>query len=381
MSKLPHLNITHTEALPSPHELMQEMPISFAQQHFIEKTRHEIKQILEGKDPRFLLIVGPCSIHDITAAKEYARKLHHLAQSVSDTFLIVMRVYFEKPRTTLGWKGFLYDPWLDGSHDIPSGIRLTRRLLLDLAEQEVPAAAEFLDISSAYYFGDLLSWGCIGARTAASQTHRQIASGLSMPIAFKNSTDGNIDIAINGVINASTPHTFIGMNAQGCLSTVHTSGNTHGHIVLRGGENKPNYDPESISYALERLQKANLPASLLIDCSHDNSLRKHEQQPLVFQSIINQIVEGNREIRGALLESHLFAGNQPLESSSQLQYAVSLTDPCLNWETTERLVRWGNSMLAKEHCHQKESSLNYCHSEQDSLRSKPNYAHIGREAK
>jgi 3-deoxy-7-phosphoheptulonate synthase len=360
---------------------MLELPISTAQQQFIEKTRHEIKQIIEGKDPRLLLIVGPCSIHDTIAAKEYARKLHALAQSVSDTFLIVMRVYFEKPRTTLGWKGFLYDPWLDGSHDIPSGIRMTRRLLLDLAELEIPTAAEFLDISSAYYFGDLLSWGCIGARTAASQTHRQVASGLSMPVAFKNSTDGNVDIAINGVINASSPHTFIGMNAHGRLSTVHTSGNTHGHIVLRGGESKPNYDPESISYTLERLQKANLPACLLIDCAHDNSSRKHEQQALVFQSIINQIVEGNREIRGALLESHLFSGNQPMTNASQLKYAVSLTDPCLNWETTEHLIRWGGSMLKKERCHEKKSSIQYCLSSQESPDIESGYAHLAQEVK
>ena len=381
MSQLPHLNMLHTEVLPSPHDLMLELPITLAQQQFIEKTRHEIKQIIEGKDQRLLLIVGPCSIHDTTAAKEYARKLHNLKQSVSDTFLIVMRVYFEKPRTTLGWKGFLYDPWLNGSHDIPSGIRLTRQLLLDLAEMEVSTAAEFLDPSSAYYFGDLLSWGCIGARTAASQTHRQLASGLSMPVAFKNSTEGNINTAISGVINASSPHTFIGINAQGKLSTVHTNGNTHGHIVLRGGEGKPNYDPQSISYALERLQKANLPRCLLIDCAHDNSARKHDQQTLVFQSLINQVIEGNRDIRGILLESHLDSGNQPMTNSTDLKYGISVTDPCLNWETTEHLIRWGHSMLKKEDCHKDQCSIHFRHLPPKNSQLEPGYVRSSQEVR
>lgn len=349
MSDSCSFNIVDSKPLPSPSELQQKLPITPVQRQFVENSRNAVKQILDGQNQRFLLIVGPCSIHDITAAKEYATKLKHLAQSVSDTFCIVMRVYFEKPRTTLGWKGLLYDPHLDGSHDIATGIYWTRQLLLDLIDSGIPTAAEFLDVASAYYFADLVSWGCIGARTAASQTHRQMASGLPMPIGFKNSTDGSVDPAINGIINAAAPHTFIGMNHLGCISTVHTRGNGDCHLVLRGGETKPNYDPESLSQALDRLQKANLPMRLLIDCSHDNSLRQHEQQPFVFQSVINQLVEGNRNIRGALLESHLFAGNQPFVSPpSQLKYAVSLTDPCLNWATTEHLIQWGHSMLTRE---------------------------------
>ncbi len=350
MPHFDHLNVSRTDLLPSPHELLQELPASIAQKQRIQAKRQEVCRILDGADPRLLLIVGPCSIHDITAAKEYATKLHQLAQSLNNVFCILMRVYFEKPRTALGWKGFLYDPWLNGSHDVATGLRWTRRLLLDLTDIGVAAAAEFLDPASAYYFGDLITWGCIGARTAASQTHRQMASGLSMPIAFKNSTDGNVDVAINGILNAAAEHSFIGVNAMGCLSTVHTRGNAYGHVVLRGGENKPNYDPQSISRTLKRLHKANLPQRLLIDCSHDNSLRQHQRQTVVFQSVINQIVEGNRNIRGALIESHLEAGNQPFTASpSELKYAVSLTDACLDWATTERLIRWGDAALNREH--------------------------------
>jgi 3-deoxy-7-phosphoheptulonate synthase len=349
MTRFDHLNVIRTEPLPSPYDLIQELPLTLAQKKFIHDSRLEIQRILDGEDPRLLIIVGPCSVHDIKAAKHYATKLHQLSQSVSDKFLLVMRAYFEKPRTSRGWKGFLYDPMLNGSHDILTGLKWTRQLLLDLADIGVPAAAEFLDPSSAYYFGDLLSWGCIGARTSASQTHRQIASGLQMPVAFKNSTDGNVETAINGIISAAVPHSFIGINEHGRVSTVHTSGNTYGHVVLRGGEGQPNYDPKAISEALELLNKAKLPSRLLIDCSHDNSYRQHEQQSVVFQSIIKQLIEGNRNIRGALIESHLEAGNQPFVADpSQLKYAVSLTDPCLNWIATEKLLLWGHSMLTLE---------------------------------
>lgn len=349
MPTFDHLNITHTTALPSPKDLMQKLPITSTQKQFVEKSRDQIRQIIKGNDQRLLLVMGPCSIHDITAAKEYAIKLRSLAQEVSDTFYIVMRTYFEKPRTARGWKGLLYDPWLNGSHDISTGLHWTRQLLLDLAEMEVPAAAELLDPASAYYFGDLISWGCIGARTAASQTHRQIASGLPMPVAFKNSTDGNVGIAINGILNAATSHTFIGASPTGQMSVVHTSGNPDGHLVLRGGKNAPNYDPQSIALAIERLQHAELSNRLLIDCSHDNASRKHEQQPQVFQSVIHQIVEGNNHICGLLLESHLLSGNQPLVAqNSSLKYAVSITDPCIDWSTTERLIRWGHALIKQE---------------------------------
>ena len=343
-----NLNVTCAEQLPSPYELKLEHPINLKQLNFIENTRMQITKVLDNEDPRCLMIVGPCSIHDIQAAAEYAAKLKNLAREVSDTFLVIMRVYFEKPRTTVGWKGILYDPHLDGSQSIHYGLNLTRKLLLELASLEIPAAAEFLDPVSALYFGDLISWGCIGARTSESQTHRQMASGLPMPVAFKNSTAGNIDVAINGVLSASMPHTFIGINEMGKVSMVHTLGNPHCHIALRGGENKPNYDPVSINQALKSLNQANLPLRIIVDCSHDNSNRKHEQQPLVFKSIIHQILEGERNIRGVILESNLFEGNQPMSKDpSNLRYAVSLTDPCLDWAATEQLIRWGYDVLKK----------------------------------
>jgi 3-deoxy-7-phosphoheptulonate synthase len=258
-----------------------------------------------------------------------------------------MRVYLEKPRTALGWKGFLYDPYLDNSNNVLDGLHLSRKLLLDIAALEIPAATEFLDPLTAPYLSDLISWGCIGARTVTSQPHRQLASSLAMPIAFKNSVDGNIDSAINGILSASIPHTYIGSQSNGTLGIVNTLGNPYGHVVLRGGKEGPNYDPQAISYTLERLHNANLPLRLLVDCSHDNSFRRHEEQPAVFQSILHQIVEGNNYIKGLLLESHLYQGNQPLNISS-LKYGVSLTDPCLDWQTTERLIKWGYHYLEKE---------------------------------
>ena len=349
MSNKNHLNVRYSEVLPSPQELMNELPRMPHHQAFIEQTRQEIRNILDFKDNRLLLIVGPCSIHDITAAKEYATKLHDLSRQISDTFLVIMRVYFEKPRTTLGWKGLLYDPHLNGSNSIHTGLRSTRQLLLELAAMEVPAASEFLDPASIYYFGDLVSWGCIGARTASSQTHRQIASGLSMPLAFKNSTEGNIEIAVNGVLSGKTPHAFIGMNELGQAALIHSMGNPDCHIALRGGETKPNYDDESIRHALSCLEKAGLPQRILIDCSHDNSRRNHELQPLVFQNVIKQAIDGNNAIRGLILESNLFAGNQSLSlDSSQLKYAVSLTDPCLDWETTKKLILWAYAQINAE---------------------------------
>lgn len=349
MSESYTVKSTRTAPLPAPAELIKNLPIQLAQEHFISQARQEIKKILLGENPRLLLIVGPCSIHDLKAAKEFAQRLKELSEQISDIFYVVMRVYFEKPRTALGWKGLLYDPHLDGSNNITAGLKLTRQLLLDLACMEVPAAAEFLDPLSSCYFGDLISWGCIGARTASSQTHRQMASGLPMPVAFKNSTDGNLDIAINGIIAASEPHTFIGINELGCVSAIHTHGNPDTHIVLRGGESSANYDPQSLSLVADRLKKANLPLRLLIDCSHDNSRRKHEQQCVVFQSCIHQFLDGNKNIRGVILESHLFGGNQQLTANlADLRYAVSLTDPCLDWETTKELIEWGYAKIKNE---------------------------------
>lgn len=343
------INLVAVDPLPSPSSLKGQYPLSIKEEAFIEKTRSDIVQILDGNDPRLLLIVGPCSIHDVKAAEEYALKLRQLARELSDTFLIVMRVYFDKPRTNVGWKGLLGDPHLNGSHDIDEGLRLTRQLLIRLAECEVPTAAEFLDPASGHYFGDLISWGCIGARTSESQTHRQLASSLPMPVAFKNSTSGNIDIAINGILSASLPQTFIGMDDNGRVSRVRSPGNPCSHLALRGGELKPNFDAVSIAYCLECLQKANLPARVIVDCSHDNSRRKHEQQIAVFQSVVQRIAEGEEGVRGLILESHLFAGHQPiLADKSKMKYAVSLTDPCLDWETTRRLIEWGYETLQKK---------------------------------
>lgn len=342
------MNKINTDPLPSPATLLQQYPLCYEEAAFIEKTRKEIIQILDREDPRILLITGPCSIHDVDAAEEYALRLSKLSQELSDQFLIVMRVYFDKPRTHVGWKGLLVDPYLDGSHAIDEGLQLTRKLLLRLAQLKMPTAAEFLDPSSSSYFGDLISWGCIGARTSESQTHRQMASGLPMPIAFKNSTSGSVEVAINGILAASQPQTFIGINTEGYVSRVRSEGNPYCHLALRGGEKKSNFDPVSVSQAMTALNSAGLPERVIIDCSHDNSNRKHEKQMAVFQSVIQQISDGEEGICGLILESHLYAGNQPLLlDKTKLKYAVSLTDPCLDWISTERLLAWGCEALRK----------------------------------
>lgn len=340
MSKDLDLNLSHCEELPSPQELRNAYPLNDIQREFISSSRQTVRAILNGEDPRLLCILGPCSIHDITSAKEYAIKLCALSEKLSDQFFFVMRVYLEKPRTGLSWKGLLYDPLLNNSQDMPSGLAISRQLLLDLATLRVPAATEFLDIATVYYLSDLFTWGCIGARTSSSQFHRQIASGLSMPMGFKNNTDGNIAIAVDGAQVARSPHTYIGINSEGKATLLHTRGNPDSHIVLRGGRNGPNYDAGSLQMALNQLQEAHLPPYLLVDCSHDNSYRQHEKQPEVFQSVLEQYAEGNRAIRGILLESHLNAGKQALKPAASLHYGVSITDSCLDWNTTETLMHW-----------------------------------------
>lgn len=346
MPKNSAFNSIHIETLPSPAALRNELPASALQLEFIRETRAQISRILNGDDQRLLLVVGPCSIHDMASAKEYAVKLQDLQQRYANTFLIVMRAYFEKPRTGLGWKGLLYDPHLNGSNDMAFGLRHSRELLLYLADIKVPAATEFLDPAAPRFFGDLISWACIGARTVESQVHRQLASGLAMPVAFKNSTSGNIEAAVNGILSASCPHAFFGIDDTGSIAIMRTRGNPHSHLVLRGGEGKPNYDPASVSTILQQLKKAGLPQQIIIDCSHDNSCRKYEEQAVVFKSVIHQYQQGNTAIRGLLLESHLFAGSQHFSSDhSKLQYAVSLTDPCLDWNETEALVSWAAKLL------------------------------------
>ncbi len=337
------------KSLLSPTELKKLHPLQIAQKDFVEKIRKEICQILDGTIHKHLIIVGPCSIHDPISAREYALKLKNLTKEVGDHFLLVMRTYFEKPRTKLGWKGFLYDPELNNSHDIEKGLILTRQLLLELTKFEVPVAAEFLEPASCAYFDDIISWGCIGARTSASQTHRQMASSLPMPIAFKNTTDGNVEIAIDGIVSCAEDHSYIGIDQNGYAAALKTKGNRYGHLVLRGSDSETNYDPESVSSALRSLKKANLPSRILIDCSHGNSKRRYEQQSHVFQSVIGQIIEGNDSIRGILLESHLYAGNQQMSSiPSDLQYGISLTDPCLDWTSTENLIHWAHRKIKNE---------------------------------
>jgi 3-deoxy-7-phosphoheptulonate synthase len=336
------------EPLQSYNNLKTTLPSTASQISFVEHTRNTIRSILNGTDSRLLLIVGPCSIHDIQSAKDYAFKLKELAQEVSSDFLIVMRTYFEKPRTSSGWKGFLYDPTLDGSHQIHLGIEQSRKLLLELAEIEVAAATEFLDPFTAFYYDDLISWGSIGARTSSSQPHRQLSSSLPMPIGFKNCVAGNITSAIHGVIAASQPQIFIGLNAHGQASVSRSLGNPDCHIVLRGGNLQPNYDKVTIAKALSDLEQSNLPQRLLIDCSHQNSGKNHQQQPVVLHSILEQVVKGNSAIKGMMLESHIHAGNQPLGvSPSSLQYGISITDGCLDWESTYQLILEAAKFLQK----------------------------------
>ena len=337
------------ESLPSYHELKSDLPLSSNQRHFIEESRQTIRSILNGTDSRLILIVGPCSIHDPFSAKEFALKLKQLTQNISLQFFTIMRVYCEKPRTSSGWKGFLYDPLLDGSHNMRLGIESTRQLLLELANMQIPSATEFLDPLTAFYYDDLISWGSIGARTVSSQIHRTLASSLEMPIGFKNAIGGSISIAVNGALAASHPHTFMRLSDCGKPIICKTTGNPDSHIVLRGGENGPNYDPASIADALEKLKHAHLKPLLLIDCAHDNSHKKHDRQAVVFQSVIHQILEGNRNIRGLMLESHLFGENQELTAPpSLLKYGVSITDSCLDWSSTSKLICWGAEVLQKQ---------------------------------
>lgn len=333
------------DTLPSPAALKSNLPATPKLINTIQHSRDQIASILLGKDKRLLLIVGPCSIHDISSAMEYAEKLKQLRLKYQNTFYFVMRTYFEKPRTALGWKGMLYDPHLNGTDDLVAGLQSARSLLLQLTEMEIPAATEFLDPSTPQYIGDLISWACIGARTVESQIHREIASGLSMPISFKNSTSGNVNVAINAVLSASSPHACFAINDNGHISIKRTKGNPCGHITLRGGDGKPNYDAKSIATALEQLKANKLNEGILVDCSHDNSCRNFEEQSTVFQNTLQQYLDGNTAIRGLILESHLNSGSQNFTiNSSPLKYGVSITDSCLDWAATEDLI----SMAAKK---------------------------------
>ncbi len=335
-------------SFPTPLELRNASPASAFFYNFIENSRRTIIDILQGTDPRILLIIGPCSVHDTQAALEFAHKLRALADEVKEKFFIVMRAYFEKPRTVYGWKGLLYDPYIDGSHDIKTGLTLSRNLLLALAELQLPTATEFLEINTSPYLYDLVTWGCIGARTSTSPPHRQLAATLPLPIGIKNTTDGNVDNPINALLSVNYPHTYLGINSNGELSRISSQGNPHCHLVLRGGECSTNYDALSIETAKKKLQRAGLRGRLVVDCSHDNCNRMHHLQTQAFSSVIHQIREGNDSIAGIMLESYLQEGHQPVGPVSSLQYGVSVTDPCIDWNTTERLVKWGYEQLEQE---------------------------------
>lgn len=332
-------------ALPSPVGLRQVLPVPSSTTNRIAEYRSTIAQILAGTDPRLLLICGPCSLHDSTSALRYAERLKRLSTEVADQFFVVMRGYLEKPRSGLGWKGFTYDPHLDGHGNIEAGLHLSRQLLLDLAQMEIPVATEFLDPSTPSYYGDLVSWGCIGARTASSQIHRQLASGLSMPVGIKNTTSGDVEVAIQAVSAARTPQTHIGIDANGTLASVSTDGNPHTHVILRGGSKGPNYHPEAVNSTLARLEQQGLPQRLVIDCSHDNCGKCHLQQARVLKEVVRQLQDNPLGVAGIMLESHLQGGRQELIHGTPASPNISLTDPCLGWEETRELVLWACEQL------------------------------------
>ncbi|MDA0796848.1 MAG: 3-deoxy-7-phosphoheptulonate synthase [Proteobacteria bacterium] len=331
-----NINIELPEILITPSELKSKIPISDKARETISRGRKAIENILTRKDHRVIVVVGPCSIHDIKAAHEYAHKLKQLADKVSDTLLIVMRVYFEKPRTTTGWKGLINDPFMNDSFKITDGLHIGRQLLHDVLEIGLPTATEALDPISPQYMQDLIAWSAIGARTTESQTHREMASGLSSSVGFKNGTDGSLTVAINALQSVASPHRFLGINSDGKVSVITTKGNPHAHIVLRGGNGKPNYDSVSVSICQQELKAAGITPNIMVDCSHANSNKDHNLQPLVLENVANQIVEGNTSIVGAMIESHLNAGSQKLSSNpNDMEYGVSVTDACIGWETTE----------------------------------------------
>lgn len=335
-----NVNVDAQNVLITPEALKEELPMSEAVHDTVVDSRQVVQDILDRKDHRLFVVVGPCSIHDPKAAMEYAHRLKALAEELSDTLYIVMRVYFEKPRTTVGWKGLVNDPHLDDSFKIEDGLRIARRLLLDILDLGLPTSTEALDPISPQYLQDLITWTAIGARTTESQTHREMASGLSSPVGFKNGTDGGLTVATNALNSVAKPHRFLGINRQGQVSVFTTRGNPYGHIVLRGGSGGPNYDSVHIKLCEDALDKAGVAPNIMVDCSHANSDKKPELQPLVVDNVGNQILEGNQSIVALMIESHLHAGNQSIpENLEELQYGVSVTDGCIDWETTEACLR------------------------------------------
>jgi 3-deoxy-7-phosphoheptulonate synthase len=333
------LRIESIRALTPPAILLEELPLSESGSVTVTRAREEIARILRGEGDRLIVVVGPCSIHDPAAAREYARRLKDLADELGRDLRLVMRVYFEKPRTTVGWKGLINDPHLDGTFAINVGLRRARRLLLDLVELGVPTGCEFLDPISPQFITDLVSWGAIGARTTESQVHRELASGLSMPVGFKNGTDGGVQIAIDAVRAAAHPHSFLGVTEHGLAGIVSTRGNADCHVILRGGQGGPNYDALSVQKVLAALRDAGLPPRLMIDTSHGNSEKDYRRQPLVAREIAAQVAQGERGIIGVLMESFLVDGRQDLRDLAQLVYGQSITDACMGWEMTVPVLR------------------------------------------
>ncbi|WP_375744307.1 3-deoxy-7-phosphoheptulonate synthase [Corallococcus interemptor] len=341
-----NLNVLGFDWMPSPEEIKRRVPQTERAAEVVFAGRKGLMDILDRKDPRLFVIVGPCSMHDPVAGLDYARRLRKLADDVQETLFVVMRVYFEKPRTTTGWKGFINDPRLDDSFHIEEGMERGRHFLRDVAELGLPTATEALDPIAPQYYGDLISWTAIGARTAESQTHREMASGLSTPVGFKNGTDGSLDAAVNGIVSASHPHSFLGLSDNGACAIIRTRGNTYGHLVLRGGGGRPNYDAASVALAEETLAKAKLPLNVVVDCSHANSWKNPELQPLVMRDVLQQIREGNRSVVGLMVESFLQAGNQPIPADlMQLRYGCSVTDACVDWKTTEKMLYGAHEAL------------------------------------
>lgn len=345
-AQLENLNIDAFDLMPSPEEIHARLPLSDEAAATVAAGRSALQKILDRQDKRLFVVVGPCSIHDPVAGVDYARRLKGLADEVADTLLLVMRVYFEKPRTSTGWKGYINDPRMDDSFHIEEGMQKAREFLIRVNELGMPAGTEALDPIAPQYLGDLISWTAIGARTSESQTHREMSSGLSTPVGFKNATDGDMGVAINAILSASSPHSFLGINSGGSSAIIRTRGNRYGHVVLRGGGDRPNYDSVSISMAEQALAKAGLPQNLVVDCSHANSYKKPEMQPLVMADCVNQIRQGNRSIVGLMLESFIEAGNQPIPTDlSQLKYGCSVTDGCIDWPTTEKSIRAARDAL------------------------------------
>ena len=341
MADLPidDLNVASNETLITPEQLKREIPLTDRALQTVSHGRQVVRDILDGKDHRLFVVIGPCSIHDLKAAHEYAERLRGLAGKVADSLFLIMRVYFEKPRTTVGWKGLINDPYMDDSFKIQDGLHIGRKLLLDLAEMGLPTATEALDPISPQYLQDLISWSAIGARTTESQTHREMASGLSSAVGFKNGTDGSLTVAINALQSVSSAHRFLGINQSGGVSIVTTKGNVYGHVVLRGGNGKPNYDSVSVAVCEQELTKAGIAPSIMVDCSHANSNKDPALQPLVMDNVANQILEGNRSIVGLMVESHLGWGSQSIPKDlADLKYGISITDACIDWDATEKAI-------------------------------------------